>query len=235
MSKTALITGASKGIGYEIVKKLWFENSEYKKFVLIARESIEFKNLLSELNEKNPHNNKYSYYYVDLSIRENAKEVVERIYKENITIELIVNNAGYTKPEPIQQIKMDDWDLTLNVNLISPFILIQELLKRGNVLELIINIASTAGINGRAGWLTYSASKAAMINMSEVLREELKIYGTRVICLTPGRCATSLRRTLAPDEDPSTIMQPVDVAEVVYMLTTSVGKFIDNQYIVVKL
>lgn len=235
MNKSALITGASKGIGAEIAKKLWLGHNEYNTLVLIARESSEFKKTISDLKANNPLNKKVLTFHVDLSCRSNTQNFINDISNENINIDLIINNAGYTNPEPIQQIKLSDWDTALNVNLISPFLLIQGFLKRGNRFDLIINIASTAGLNGRAGWLTYSASKAAMINMSEVLRDELKIYGTRVVCLTPGRCATGLRRTLAPDEDPTTIMQPQDVAEVVSMLTTSAGRFIDSQHIVVRL
>lgn len=235
MNKTALITGASKGIGSEIAKKIWHDHNEYNSLVLVARESSEFNKIITELSAHNPFNKKILYYYVDLSCRSNTQSFVDKFSNECINVDLIVNNAGYTNPEPIQQVKLIDWDTTLNVNLISPFILIQGLLKHGNKFELIINIASTAGLNGRAGWLTYSASKAAMINMSEVLRDELRIYGTRVVCLTPGRCATGLRKTLAPDEDPTTIMQPEDVAEVVSMLTTSAGRFIDSQHIIVRL
>jgi 3-oxoacyl-[acyl-carrier protein] reductase len=83
--------------------------------------------------------------------------------------------------------------------------------------------------------MTYSASKAALINMSEVMREELAIYGTRVACISPGRCATDLRRTLAPDEDPSTIMQPEDVAAVIEMLASGPGRFIEGANLVVRL
>jgi 3-oxoacyl-[acyl-carrier protein] reductase len=83
--------------------------------------------------------------------------------------------------------------------------------------------------------LTYSASKAAVINMSEVMREELAIYGTRVACISPGRTATALRRVLAPDEDPSTIMQPEHVAAVIAMLASPVGKFVDSENLVVRL
>ncbi|MBO0889618.1 MAG: SDR family oxidoreductase, partial [Acidothermales bacterium] len=109
------------------------------------------------------------------------------------------------------------------------------LLHHGNKFELIVNIASTAGINGRSGWLTYSASKAAVINMSEVMREELSsMYGTRVVCISPGRTATDLRRTLAPEEDPTTIMQPEHVAAVIEMLASEVGRFVDSQNIVVR-
>jgi 3-oxoacyl-[acyl-carrier protein] reductase len=149
-------------------------------------------------------------------------------------IHVVVNNAGYTNPVPLQQVDMEDFEKTIEVNLYGPFTVVQTLLNSGNVFELIVNIASTAGINGRSGWLTYSASKAAVINMSQVMREELAIYGTRVVCLSPGRTATALRRTLAPDEDPSTIMQPEHVAKVIETFASPVGRFIDSENIVVR-
>ncbi|MGO3208842.1 MAG: SDR family NAD(P)-dependent oxidoreductase, partial [Brachybacterium sp.] len=76
--------------------------------------------------------------------------------------------------------------------------------------------------------------KSALITMSEVMREELSIYGTRVACISPGRTATELRRVLAPDEDPSTIMQPEHVAEVIGALTSPVGAYIDSENIIVR-
>ncbi|GMA35915.1 SDR family oxidoreductase [Demequina litorisediminis] len=89
-------------------------------------------------------------------------------------------------------------------------------------------------MNGRSGWLTYSASKAAVINMSEVMREELKIYGTRVVCLSPGRTATDLRKVLAPDEDPTTIMQPQHVAQVIETMLGPTGQYVDQQNVIVR-
>jgi 3-oxoacyl-[acyl-carrier protein] reductase len=82
--------------------------------------------------------------------------------------------------------------------------------------------------------LTYSASKAGLIAMSEAMREELALLGTRVVCISPGRCATDLRKVLAPDEDPSTIMQPSSVADVVAVLASETGRFIDSQNLVVR-
>ena len=67
------------------------------------------------------------------------------------------------------------------------------------------------------------------------MKEELAIYGTRVVCISPGRCATDLRRTLAPDEDPTTIMQPEHVARVIAMLASDVGRFVDSQNLVVRM
>src|SRR5699024_10536492 len=121
---------------------------------------------------------------VDVGARPALKKAVKQVYDQVGNIDILVNNAGYTNPVPLQQVKMSDFEKTMEVNLYGPFTIVKTLLNRGNTFDLIVNIASTAGINGRSGWLTYSASKAAVINMSQVMREELSIYGTRVVCLS---------------------------------------------------
>ena len=174
-------------------------------------------------------------YPIDLADLGAVRVLMGQIMAEHGRVDLLVNNAGYTSPKAIQQIDFADFQRTMDVNLYAPFTIVQELLHQGNTFELIVNVASTAGIKGRSGWLTYSASKAALINMSEVMKEELAIYGTRVACISPGRCATDLRRTLAPNEDPATIMQPEDVAAVIEMLASGVGRFVDATNLVVRL
>lgn len=235
--KSILITGASKGIGYETASKFVKEVEDIKNIILVARKSDHFDNAVNSLknlcNELKLDKNIYSYN-LDVGDRQNTVSVVKEIAANHSNIDILVNNAGYTNPLPIHRVELDDFDKTLSVNLFAPFIFVQQLLFAGNRFDCIVNIASTAGINGRSGWLTYSASKAALINMSDVLREELSVYGTRVICLSPGRTATDLRKTLAPDEDPSTIMQPKDVAEVIKIMCSNVGQFIDSENVVVR-
>lgn len=234
MGKTLLVTGASKGIGLETVRRFVSSDNDVSKIIMFARESDDFTRNLEGLRGANPRNVELVPYVIDLADRSAILDLMPRVAADHGTIHYLVNNAGYTKPVPIQQVDFADFERTIGVNLYAPFTIIQELLHRANQFELIVNIASTAGINGRSGWLTYSASKAAVINMSEVLREELAIYGTRVVCISPGRTATALRKVLAPTEDPSTIMQPQDVADVIEMLASPVGKFVDSANLVVR-
>ncbi|GAB6936559.1 SDR family NAD(P)-dependent oxidoreductase [Isoptericola variabilis] len=234
MSKTLMVTGASKGIGLETVRRFLQNDAEVTTIVLVARESEDYTQALAELEEINERGVTLAPYFADLADRGGVIRLCAEIVKAHGNVDILVNNAGYTKPVPLQQVDFADFERTIAVNLYAPFTFVQELLHHGNKFELIVNIASTAGINGRSGWLTYSASKAAVINMSEVMREELAIYGTRVVCISPGRTATALRRVLAPDEDPSTIMQPQDVAEVIEMLASPVGRFVDSANLVVR-
>lgn len=234
MSKTALVTGASRGIGLETVRRFILKHDEITTVVMFARDSEDFTAAVAELEPELPIGRKIVPVRVDVGDRPALEDAVKRAHDQVGNIDILVNNAGYTNPVPLQQVEMADFEKTMNVNLYGPFAIVKTLLNGGNHFDLIVNIASTAGINGRSGWLTYSASKAAVINMSQVMREELAIYGTRVVCLSPGRTATALRRTLAPEEDPSTIMQPEHVAHVIETLASPVGRFIDSENIVVR-
>jgi len=238
MTKTLLVTGASRGIGLETVRRFLQETSPDKgtvsRIVLVARDSDDYTTALAELEANNPREIELFTYRADVGDRDGLLELIDRVVEEVGNVDILVNNDGYTNPVALQQVDFVDFERTMSVNLYAPFTLVQELLHRGNHFDLIVNIASTAGITGRSGWLTYSASKAALINMSEVMREELAIYGTRVVCISPGRTATALRRVLAPTEDPTTIMQPGDVAAVIEMLASPVGKFVDSANLVVR-
>lgn len=91
----------------------------------------------------------------------------------------------------------------------APVLLIRECvkyMKQNEGISKILNVASTAGITPRPGWLSYASSKAAVVSISQTLAEELAEYGIKVYCVSPGRCATALRRKLAPDEDQTKIM-----------------------------
>lgn len=233
--QTMLVTGASKGIGRETARRFCQTEGAVTELILLARPSDAFDETMSALEADNPHAKKLHRYDLDLADRGALVELSAEIMRAHGHVDVLVNNAGYTDPKPIQQIDFDSFERTMAVNLYAPFTLVQELLRHGNTFDLIVNIASTAGLSGRPGWLTYSASKSAMITMSEVMKEELKIFGTRVCCISPGRCATDLRRTLAPDEDPTTIMQPEHVAGVIEMLASEAGPYVDSQNLVVRM
>jgi 3-oxoacyl-[acyl-carrier protein] reductase len=230
-----MVTGASKGIGAATVDRFFYGDNDVTDFILLARESAAFTAVLDKLRADNPYGKKATGYAIDLADRERTVDLMQDVTNNHGKVDLLVNNAGYTAPCAIQQVDFADFERTIGVNLYAPFTIVQELLHNGNTFELVVNIASTAGMNGRPGWLTYSASKAALITMSEVMKEELAIYGTRVVCISPGRCATDLRKTLAPDEDPSTIMQPGHVAGVIEMLASDIGRFVDSRNLVVRM
>src|SRR5690625_3737265 len=132
MSKSALITGESHGIGFETAKKLLAEKNNYSCIVLTARESKDFEQAIDKLNRLNQYDKKIIHRYVDIGNHAQLKKSIQSIYKEIGNIHLLVNNAGYTNPVPLQLVKFDDFEKTMAVNLYAPFILVQDLLHLGN-------------------------------------------------------------------------------------------------------
>lgn len=233
LGKTAVLTGASRGIGKAAANRILSQRADYEAIVLVARDSAYFNATVEELRKAYPHKSVHKCP-ADLSDPASVDTVYAYLAEHDLEANAIINNAGYTNPKSINAVKIGDFEHTLRTNLISPFRMVQAAIEADHELELVINVASTAGMNGRAGWLTYSASKAAVINMSEVMREELSPYDVNVVCISPGRCATDLRKTLAPDEDPKTIMQPSQVGDIIAFLMSPEGRLIDSKNIVVR-
>ncbi len=231
--KSALVTGGSKGIGAAVAHN--FVSNGIGHLIVAARPSDAFDGLVADLKSVAKPGQKITKVEADLSEQDVVTGLVKQISDMDGPLNILVNNAGFTAPKTIFEATIDELQRTMRVNLYAPFLLIQGLLQHGNKFDHIFNIASTAGMRGRAGWSTYSSSKAALIALSQALREELLPLGTRVSCISPGRCATDLRKVLAPDEDPTTIMQPEDVANVIEMLLGDLGHYIDSENMGVRL
>ena len=233
MIRTALVTGATRGIGLKIAKELALDNSGFGRVVMVVRPSSRVESAVQEVRASA---GGCEVIVIEAQLDHPARlfEVYDQLAALSIEVHVIVNNAGYSNPTSIVEADLDDLELTMRVNVFTPFELVKLALLRAHPLTHIINISSTAGISGRSGWLSYSTSKAALINLSEGMREELRPQGIDVVCLSPGRCATDLRSRLAPDEDPSSIMQPEQVATIVQLMTTKAGMLLSSQNIVVR-
>jgi len=230
-SKTVIITGASRGIGRAIAVELSCSGM-YDTIILVARTEqglVETKNMMVTDNVD------VLIEVVDLENYSNIVRMVEGIKQRYKSIDTLVNVAGYANPKSLLEMDTESLEKTFRVNVMSMFVLTREVVRvMKNTGGKILNIASTSGLSPRPGWSAYAASKAAVINFSSTLSSELEEYGIKVYCLSPGRCATELRRVLAPDEDPSTIMQPEEVAAVVSTLLGPNGDCLDGQNIVIR-
>jgi len=228
--KVAVLTGASRGIGKEIAYKL----SQNGVHLTIASRNKEKLNLLAAELKK-----KYKTKVLPIVVDIQDEGMVIHMIRETIDkfgqIDILINNAGYVDPVGLLEMSLTTWNRTISTNLTGPFLCTREAVKfmKENGGK-IINIASTAGMSPRPGWSAYAASKAGLINFSNTMAGELKNYGIRVYCISPGRTATELRRILAPDEDPSTILQPEQVAETLLFLLCDNGNYIDHQIIMKK-
>lgn len=230
--KTCIITGAGSGIGQMAALQIGRENL-FEHLVLIGRtpEKLEKTRSMMETDAAVtviPH---------DLSDLEGIPPLVQRVYESSGEINCLLNIAGYTDPQPLLTTSIENMQLTYETNVFAPFLLIRECAKymrQNKTISKILNIGSTAGITPRPGWLSYSSSKAAIISMSQTLTEELSEYGIKVYCISPGRCATELRRKLAPDEDQSKIMQPEEVGKIICNLISDSEQCLDGQNIIIR-
>lgn len=231
--KTCIITGCGDGIGKAVACSLSKTNF-FDAYALLGRNEeaiLETKRIMKE----NSNILQIEYFYIDLSQPEEIPETVEQIVAHFGSVDCLLNIAGYTEPKSVLSTSLDSFEYTYRVNVYSPFMLIRECTRYMKTNGgKILNVASTAGMTPRPGWISYASSKAALISMSQTLTAELAEYGIKVYCVSPGRCATKLRKQLAPEEDPTTIMQPEDVAEVVCKLVAPGEQCLDGQNIVIR-
>lgn len=228
-----IITGAGAGIGRATAIAL-SKQSFFDGYAILGRNTQALDATVAEMLENNP-KLRIKTYLIDLDNPDEIPSIVDNVYKDLGAIDCLLNIAGYTDPQSLLLTTLDGFRKTYNVNVFSPFMLIRESVKymKKNGGK-ILNVASTAGMTPRPGWLSYASSKAALISMSQTLTEELAEYNIKMYCVSPGRCATDLRKKLAPDEDPSTIMQPGEVAEVIVRLIAPDEKCLDGQNIVIR-
>lgn len=229
--KTCIITGASDGIGRATSINL-SKTGEYQNLVLIGRNLIKLKETKRSID------NKVNTLLIDYDLcdLDGIPSMIKDIYSRFNSIDCLVNIAGYTDPQPLLQTTKENLQTTYTVNVFAPIILARECVKymRENSISKILNVGSTAGITPRPGWISYASSKAAIIASSQTLTEELAEYNIKVYTISPGRCATSLRRKLAPNEDQTKIMQPEEVAGIICNLISNEEKCLDGQNIIIR-
>ncbi|WP_417599068.1 SDR family NAD(P)-dependent oxidoreductase [Pararhodobacter oceanensis] len=229
--KTVMITGASRGIGLAIAQAFSQPDSDFDNIVLVARDGKRLDEAKQEV-ARIAGNKAVHTIVSDLGQPGFQNALFETVDALGLKLTSIINNAGFTAPCSYNDITEEDLDMTLQVNVKAPILIVRDARRRGHKLDYIVNISSTAGMNGRPNWTTYSASKAAILAASESMQEEFAPEGTEVLRISPGRCATDLRKTLAPDEDPTTIMQPSAVADGLRFMMSDQGKIIRHQNVV---
>ena len=206
---------------------------ELKRIVLISRR----EDLLLETKSMMEKDCDVEVIAFDVGEIEKIPSLISNIYKKYNSIDCLLNIAGYTDPKFLFETTDDNLHKTFAVNVFAPYVLCRECakyMKSSKGISKIINIASTAGSTPRPGWSVYAMSKAAIIEMSLTLTEELSGYNIKVYCLSPGRCATELRKKLAPEEDQTKIMQPETVGKEIARMASASEICLDGQNIVIR-
>ena len=234
--KTALITGAARGIGKAIALKFASEGA-----------NVAFTDIVIDENGKATEAEIEAYgvkakgYASDASNFEATKEVVAEIQKDFGRIDILVNNAGITKDGLMLRMSEEQWDRVININLKSAFNFTRNVLPVmfGQRSGSIINMASVVGVHGNAGQANYSASKAGMIALAKSIAQEMGPRGIRANAIAPGFIETAMTAAL-PDSVREEWKKkiplrrggkPEDIADVAIFLASDLASYVTGQVI----
>ncbi len=191
--KTALVTGATGGIGGAIAKALHAQGAHVG---ISGRNEEKLSALASDLGDR------VSVLPADLSDSEAITDLVKRADEAMGQVDILVNNAGLTRDGLSMRMSDDDWQTVIDVNMGATFKLAKAV-QRGMMKRRtgrIINIASVVGVTGNPGQCNYVASKAGMIGWSKAMGQEIASRGITVNCIAPGFIATAMTDALTDDQ-----------------------------------
>ena len=229
-NRTALITGASRGIGRACALAL----AERGARVAVAARNVE---LLESLAEEIRSPSREAFVVpMDLADPESIKEAIAKTAKDFGPIAILVNNAGITKDGLAMRMKKPDWDVVIATNLTGAFIAIQQVLP-GMMREhwgRIINISSLVGEMGNAGQANYAASKAGLIGLTKSIAQEMGSRNITVNAVAPGYVETDMTRGFSEEVKQKMLAniplkrmgRPEDVAAAVRFLASEEAGYI---------
>jgi len=228
--KTALITGASGGIGKAIATSLYNQGANV---VLSGRREDALKEVASSLGER------ASIVACDLSDKDQVGSLIDRASEATGQIDILVCNAGITKDNLILRMKDDEFDQVITTNLKATFTLNKAAFKKMMKKKWgrIINIASVVGVSGNPGQANYVASKAGMIGMSKSIAAEAAVRGITVNCIAPGFIKTAMTDALNEAQQEKitstipvgTFGLPEDIAATATFLASNEARYITGQ------
>jgi len=211
-NKNALITGAGKGIGKAVAIAL---AKEGVNVILLARTQADIDEVAKEANTYNVQSLALTADVADINSVNNA---VEKALSQFKSIDILINNAGIAAFGKFLELEPSHWERIIQVNLMGTYYVTRAILQ--NMIERqtgdIINISSTAGLNGNALTSAYSASKFAVLGLTDSLMQEVRKHNIRVTALTPSTVATDMAKELnLTDGNPDKVMQSEDIAELI--------------------
>jgi 3-oxoacyl-[acyl-carrier protein] reductase len=208
--KIALVTGAGKGIGRAVALAL---AQEKVQVALLARNEAQLQAVAREVETLG---GRALVVVADIADRAAVEAAVAQVAEVLGAIDILINNAGIGTFAKLVEMDPAEWEHIIQVNLMGTYYATRAVLPGMIVRETgdIINIASTAGQRGAATTSAYSASKFAVLGLTESLMQEVRRHNIRVSALTPSTVATELAiNNKLTDGNPDKVMQPEDLAE----------------------
>jgi len=212
--RVAIVTGASRGIGRAVAARLAREGHD---LVLAARTEADLADAAVECEAAGA---RALPVRCDVSREEDVLALFEKTRAQFGRLDVLVNNAGVGVFKPIVETSLADYERVMGVNLKGAFLCAREAMRAMTAGGggTIVNIASVVGIKGYPGQGVYTASKHGLVGLSKVLAAEGQPHGVRVHVICPGGVATGLVGQARPDIDPSELLRPEDVADLVAYL-----------------
>ena len=222
----ALVTGASRGIGKAIVLELARLGYD---LALVGRNRESLEKVAEEVAGV-----RVVPIEADLAKAESAGAIVEQTIRAFGGIDVLINCAGIPQKGPLTEVTPEQWNAVFAVNARAPFFLCQAALPylKQSSKPVVINISSVVGFKGYIQQSVYSSSKHALAGFTKVFAKEVQPFGIRVHLISPGGVATEMVTKMRPDIDPSELIQPEEIAEIVRFLLTRKGNgTLDEFYI----
>jgi len=213
-NKTAMITGAGKGLGRAMALAL---AAEGVNLGLLSRTKEDLISLEKDARKVNSAI-RIAHDTADVSDLSAVTKAFSRITEKLGQIDILINNAGYARFGKLLDLSVEEWENIIRINLLGAYYCIRQVLpdmlnrKTGD----IVNVSSSAGLKGTAMTSAYSASKFGLIGLSQSLMQEVRKSNIRVFTLTPSTINTGMAVELGiTDGDPEKVVQPEDFAELV--------------------
>lgn len=234
--KTAVVTGASRGIGKALALKMAEHGAN------VAFSDLVYDDIAASVEKDlQALSVKAKAYASDASSFTSSETFVNEVLNEFGRIDILINNAGITRDNLLMRMSEQDWDLVMSVNLKSAFNLVKAV-QRSMIKQRsgsIINISSVVGVGGNAGQANYAASKAGMIGFTKSVAQELGSRSVRCNAIAPGFIETEMTQKLTDEVREEWIKTiplrragtPEDVANVALFLASDLSAYTTGQVI----
>lgn len=233
--KNAIVTGCSRGIGKGIVEILAQNGANI--WACARKKDVEFEKMLESVS--NEYKVEIKPIYFELADKNELKAAVKIIMSDKKNVDILVNNAGITYNALFQMSTIDKINEVMDINFVSPFIFTQYIVKLmlKNKSGSIINISSSAALDGNSGRSVYGASKAALLCATKALSEELGDQGIRANVIAPGITKTDMLSSMTDEVINETVTKtdmkragmPSDIANAVLFLASDLSSYITGQ------
>lgn len=237
--KVALITGGSQGLGKAMARGLVEQGA---RVILASRDGAKLEESLREVLQGTSGEGRF--LVVDLSLRGEADRLAKEAEALWGRVDILINNAGTNRPEPIDRITDDSWDQVLELNLTSVMALTRAISRgmKERGWGRVIHIASIMATVSKEGRNAYSATKAALLGLARASALDLGAYGITVNCLSPGPFLTELPGKLLSDKDKAAFAahtavgrwgEPEELVGAAVLLASPAGAYITGTNLVV--